>query len=668
MTRLRDLGDAVVSPYLLSHVDNPVEWHRWDDDALELARERDVPIVLSIGYSACHWCHVMAHESFENDEIARQMNDGFVSIKVDREERPDLDALYMAATQATTGHGGWPMTVFLCPDGRPFYAGTYFPPTDRHGQPGFSRLLSAMSDAWRTQRTAVFEQAEQIERAIIGEVRVIDHFTPETPTRSWRELNDHLVAELVQRADPLGGFGPAPKFPRPSYIRALMWSAEPSARSVAQLTLDQMSRQGMYDHLEGGFARYSVDAQWHVPHFEKMLSDQALLARCYLDADTAAGGSTVWRDVALHTLRFVVDRLRLDHGFAAALDADTTNGEGAHVVFTRSEINDALAVENLTSFTDAVCARYRIEVEGDIEGRSILRLADGEPFVAPAELVPALSAVLAARRRRPQPARDDKVILEWNAMMCDSLLRSGDDELSKVGAEILSSICASHQVRGQWTRTGVEGTWATASDLAWLIEALVTAFEHSGDDQWLITATRVAGDLLEGFWDGDIPTVSEPHRGGGLFSSHSKATDLILRPKEIFDGATPSAHAVATRALARLGLITADGDLLAVAERLVAVAGPLLSEHAMAVPDLLDAFSYLDERREVVVPGDVTPFAPVLRSRLVPGAVTVTGRGTSPLLVDRREGAAYLCQRSVCAVPATNPDELAHQLDALVAR
>jgi uncharacterized protein YyaL (SSP411 family) len=294
------------SAYLRQHADNPVQWYEWGDEAFAVARANDQPVFLSIGYAACHWCHVMAHESFEDDDTAQQLNDQFVCIKVDREERPDVDALYMAATQAMSGHGGWPMSVFLTPGGKPFMAGTYYPPTAKHGQPAFREVLTAMDQAWRTRRDTVIDQADQLTEAMDRDTRFVDHLAPTAPTRSWFNINKTLVADLVTKVDSDGGFGGAPKFPRPSYVEALLvrWH-EDAARHAATLTLDAMSREGLYDHLGGGFARYSVDAQWHVPHFEKMLSDQALLASAYLRADRAADGDTAWRTVALDTLRFV---------------------------------------------------------------------------------------------------------------------------------------------------------------------------------------------------------------------------------------------------------------------------------------------------------------------------------------------------------------------------
>ncbi len=378
MPLLRDVREELGSAYLLDHVDNPVAWRTWSDDTLEEARRRDQPIFLSVGYAACHWCHVMAHESFESEAIAERLNASFVPIKVDREERPDVDALYMAATQLVSGHGGWPMSVFLLPDGRPFMAGTYYPPVDRGGQIGFGRLLDALSGAWADQRDAIERQAAELQGALEREVHFVDHLAPFHESLDLALVRRQLRDDLVAQADPDGGFGGAPKFPRPSYVEALLEFDDAEARDSVAVTLDAMSRRGLYDHLGGGFARYSVDGQWHVPHFEKMLSDQALLARCYIDAARVTGRAE-WREVALDTLRFVERALRLDDGYAASLDADAGGVEGSHITWTNEEVVDVLRERGLDDLIDQALHRWRIELHGTFEGRSIPRLADDAP-------------------------------------------------------------------------------------------------------------------------------------------------------------------------------------------------------------------------------------------------------------------------------------------------
>jgi uncharacterized protein len=664
MPRLRDSKDQLGSPYLLEHADNPVDWWSWGEDALAFAARHDRPVFLSVGYASCHWCHVMAHESFEDPGIAQLLNDSFVSIKVDREERPDVDALYMAATQLSSGHGGWPMSVFLLPDGRPFMAGTYYPREDRDGQVGFARLLRALANAWRVQRDAVVEQAAEIHAALQREIAFVDHLAPQSESLDLAAARARARRELLETADVEGGFGPAPKFPRPSLVEVLLESGDDDAAAAAQ-TLDAMSRRGLYDHVRGGFARYSVDSQWHVPHFEKMLSDQALLARTYLHAWRAWPEHDEWRAVALDTLRFVVEDLGVAGGYASSLDADAGGVEGSHVTWTVDEVRDALARRGLAGDLDRVLARWRIASPGAFEGRSIPRLGGGEPFTTPPELAPALEALRAGRATRPQPRRDEKVLLEWNAMFASACLKSGEPRFVELGLGLLDSLAASHAGADAWYRTQRRDVLATAGDLAWLVDACVDAFEQTGADHWLARADEVADYLLAHHWDGPVPSTREPGSGAGLFTQSDRVTDLPARPKEIFDGATPSSHAVACRALSRLALCRGDQDRLAAARRLVDLGATLLVTHPNAVPDLLLAAGYALDGVEIVVPGGPNELSELVRLRAVPRSVLVTGHGASPLLVGRTPGQAYVCRAGVCQLPASTPRELDEQLRAL---
>ena len=649
------------SAYLAQHAENPVDWWPWGQDALDEAQRLNRPIFLSVGYAACHWCHVMAHESFEDPAIAELLNAGFIPIKVDREERPDVDAVYMAATQLVAGQGGWPMSVFLLPDGRPFMAGTYYPPTDRHGQVGFARLLHAMNDSWINQRDSVVRQATELRQALDREVGFIDHLAPFTAVLDLDDARRRLRDDLVDRVDRDGGFSGAPKFPRPSYVDALMPFDDHNSRAALTLTLDSMSRRGLYDHVEGGFARYSVDARWHVPHFEKMLCDQALLARCYLRAARMVPGHHEWRAVALDTLQFVIDHLAIDQGFASSLDADAGGVEGSHVTWTPSEVAAALG-EGHRDEVSRCLARWRIDDPGEFEGRSIPRLADGEPFVCPDNLHGALSALRAARRRRVQPSRDEKVILEWNAMFASALIESGEASFVGQGLHLLTSLRASHFDGSTWWRTEYRAAHATAADVAWLLDAMVDAFEATGSDEWLDAARVVADYLLTHYWDGDRPTTLAPHSGSGLFNQSDLVTDLDLRPKEIFDGATPSSHAVGCRGFARLALCLGDTELMVVAQRLVELAGSLLAHHPSAVPDLVEAAGFALEGIEIVVPGPQGALSEHVRLMTVPSSVLITGSGSSPLLSGRRTGYAYVCRAGVCQLPTSRIDELDAQL------
>jgi uncharacterized protein len=660
MALLRDVRSELGSSYLLDHVDNPVLWRTWDDETLEEARRDDRPIFLSVGYAACHWCHVMAHESFENDTIASVLNEFFVPVKVDREERPDVDALYMAATQLVSGHGGWPMSVFLLPDGRPFMAGTYYPPTDRGGQVGFLRLLGALRDAWVNQRELIERQADELAGALSREVHFVDHLAPFHETLDLAAVREHLRNDLVKQVDSEGGFGSAPKFPRPSYVEALLEFDDDASRNAVSLTLDAMSRRGLYDHLGGGFARYSVDGEWHVPHFEKMLSDQALLARCYFRASRATHNSA-WREVALDTLAFVERALRLPLGYAASLDADAGGTEGSHITWTPDEVRAALDGFSEKEVAD-VLARWRIEPKGTFEGRSIPRLREGASFVTPPELEVAHETLIAARAQRVQPSRDEKIILEWNAMLASAFLQSGANEFEFRGLELVRSLRRTHFQDGTWWRTEHHRAHATANDLAWLIDAAVDAFELTGDDEWREIAHQAATYLVEHFWDGPVPTDIDPHVGAGFFTQSDLVGDLSTRPKEIFDGATPSAHAISTRALARLALCDATTSLLVIAQRLVELAGSLLVSHPSAVVDLVDAAGYARDGVELVIPGDANELSNHVRSRTMFRTVLVTGTGGSELLLERDAGYAYVCHAGVCELPVSSVTALETEL------
>jgi uncharacterized protein len=662
MPLLRDVRDQLGSSYLIDHVDNPVAWRTWSEDTFVEAAESDRPVFLSIGYAACHWCHVMAHESFEDEAVAQLLNENFVPIKVDREERPDVDAIYMAATQLVSGHGGWPMSVFLMPDGRPFMAGTYYPPVERHGQASFTTVLTAMHDAWTNRRDAVERQADELARAIEREVSFIDHLAPFTDALDLAAARRRLRDELVERVDADGGFGDAPKFPRPSYVEALLEFDDDVSRRAVERTLDAMSRRGIYDHLRGGFARYSVDGEWHVPHFEKMLSDQGLLARAYLRAARAMPEHAEWRDVALDTIEFVLRDLSLDAGFASALDADAGGVEGSHVTWTPREVAEALERDGHSGDVDAVLRRWRIEEPGLFEGRSIPRLADGEPFATPVALAAARESLRTSRASRTQPSRDEKVILEWNAMFASALFETRDPAFVARGAALLHSLRRTHFHDDVWWRTDSRLAHASASDVAWMLDACVDAFEATGEDEWTDLAGSLSHYLLEHYWDGEVPTSNAPNLGRGVLARSDLVTDLHAQSKEIFDGATPSSHAVACRALARLALCTGDVATLVVAQRLVELAASLLAQHPGAVPDLLEAAGFALAGVEVVIPGETNALRAFMDSRFTRRAVLVTGTGASALLEGRHAGSAYVCEAGVCQLPVDTVTALAEQL------
>jgi hypothetical protein len=676
------LADAS-SPYLLQHAENPVDWHEWDAAALELAAAQDRPLFISIGYASCHWCHVMAHETFEDPHIAALLNASFVSIKVDREERPDLDQLYMSATQAATGHGGWPMTVFATPDGRPFFAGTYFPPVDRGGQPSFERVVIALEEAWRSRRGEIEAQADELSRAVATEAGFVDSLAEELVVGelAFDEVLATLVASLAERFDPEhGGFGGAPKFPRPSYVDALLVhhvrTGDPMSLSMATITLDAMAAGGIYDHLAGGFARYSVDASWRVPHFEKMLTDQALLVRCYLHAWQLTGRDD-YAQVVTETLDWLLDELALDAGgLASSIDADAAGVEGSHAVFSPTEVAAALdGVAGALSAEEAF-AFYLVSPEGSFEdGSSVLARPLGASLRRSERAEQTRLALLATRRRRVAPAIDDKVLVEWNAMAAAALAEAaaamGVDRWGRAAAELVELLDETfHDPSGRLLRAGRAGGrrhLAMLGDHAWLIEAMTRLFELDGDDRWLERAQEVAEAMLALFWDGELPSAIEPQRGAGFFTTGHDAEQLLARSKELFDGALPSATAIAATSLLRLARLTGRSELLATAERAIELVSTILERHPLAVPDLILALGWQDECLELVVPGDTGSLLEAVRRAYAPFAVTAHGNGERcVLLEDRSEGLAYLCRQRVCEPPADGAELLLAQLAAAV--
>jgi uncharacterized protein YyaL (SSP411 family) len=671
------------SPYLLQHADNPVAWHEWGPEALRLAAEHDRPLFISIGYASCHWCHVMAHESFEDPLVAASLNESFVSIKVDREERPDLDQLYMAATQAATGHGGWPMTVFATPDGRPFFAGTYFPPSDRGGQPSFTRVIDSLADAWRTRRAEVEAQADALAQAVETEATFADSLAEQSDlaTAGFTENLHALVTELAGRFDAeRGGFGGAPKFPRPSYVEACLIhharTADPAGLTMATVTLDAMASGGIYDHLAGGFARYSVDAGWLVPHFEKMLPDQALLARCYLHASSLTKRRD-YAQVVTETLDWVCDELSLPSGgLASSVDADAAGHEGSHAVFTPEQVAAALeGVEGALSPAEA-CERYHVTSEGTFEdGASVLALTRGSSLERGEAEERTRRALLRARTARPAPGVDDKVLVEWNAMaaaaLAEAALVLGVERWGHEATEIVQHLdercrdASGRLLRAE--RHGRAQHLAVLADHAWLIEAMTRLYELSGEGRWLERASSVAHDTVSLFWDGTAPSAEHPQMGRGFFTTGHDAPALLTRSKEVFDGALPSASAAVALAFARLASLSDDADLEAIARRSVELLASLPARHAIGVPDLILAGGWLDAGLELALPGASGPLLEAALSTFAPFTVLAHGdEASSPLLAHRTEGLAYLCRQRVCERPIDDPAALIASLEAAV--
>jgi uncharacterized protein YyaL (SSP411 family) len=663
------------SPYLRQHADNPVEWFPWGDEALARARQEDKPIFLSIGYASCHWCHVMAHESFEDQATADDLSKWFISVKVDREERPDIDSLYMAATQALTGSGGWPMSVFCTPDGRPFYAGTYFPPEERHGMPSFRRVLEALGTAWLTERDQVVSQAEALVDAVRREVRLAESMTERLAASGATSvlpgnldadaLVESAVGSLAGGFDPRwGGFGPAPKFPRPTLVELCLrhhrHTGSERSRQMALTTLDGMAAGGMYDHLVGGFCRYSTDARWLVPHFEKMLTDQALLARAYLHGWQGTGRDD-YLAVVTETLDFVLRDLSTPEGaLYSSFDADAGGVEGSHATFTLGELAQLLPAHLVTPAAEW----YGITEAGNWEGRSIPVRPVGAPLRRGDEIEEARMLLVAGRAQRVQPARDEKVLTEWNAMTVATLAEVasaiGSDHYRRraeeIGEFLLSSMYQDGRLMRSW-QGGRARHLAVAADHAWLVEACLRLAELTGRQIWRARARQVADELLTLFFD---------REAGGFFTTGNDAESLVVRPKEFLDGALPATNSIALAALLRVQALDDDPQIRQAIEQTVTLALPLLMQHPGALADLVAALPMLNGRQEIVITGDRPDLLAEVRRHWLPAAVLAWGEADqSPLFAGRPAGLAFLCRGYACDAPADDPTQLSVQLEAL---
>ncbi len=617
------------SPYLLQHAANPVDWWPWGDEAFAEARRSDRPVLLSVGYSACHWCHVMAHESFEDPQTAAVMNELFVNIKVDREERPDVDGIYMQAVQAMTGRGGWPMTVFLTPQAVPYYGGTYFPPEDRHGMRGFPTILRAAADAYHTQKDDVARVGEQLRQAV-APPRLRGGDEPAV------EQLDQALRTLIEQTDRRhGGFGAAPKFPHSAALDLMLrrhratGSREPL--DTALITLDRMARGGIYDHLGGGFHRYSVDAQWSVPHFEKMLYDNAQLAPVYLHAFQLTGEER-WRGVVEETLDYVVREMRLSQGgFASTQDADSEGEEGRFFVWTPEQLTGALGEDDAS-----LAARiFGVTSAGNFEhGATVLSLPYPLPQVAQAlgideaalreRLDSIRSRLYDVREQRVHPGRDDKVVTSWNAMMLAAFAEAGaaldrDDYVQVARAAavfLLDNLQRDATLLRTW-KDGQAKITGFLEDVAFLADALLTLYEATGEPRWFAESQRLATDMLARYHD---PVA-------GFYDTAIDAEPLLVRPKSLDDNAVPAGQSIAAHAMLRLYAYTGD-------DRWHPNAG---DTHA-----LVRTVTHRFDPLRVLAWGDPDA-VPLLEDR-----PTVDGRA-----------AAYVCRNFACDRPVTKPDELA---------
>ncbi|MCL0043981.1 thioredoxin domain-containing protein [Dehalococcoidia bacterium] len=673
------------SPYLLQHAHNPVDWYPWGEEAFDRARTEDKPIFLSVGYSACHWCHVMEHESFENDTIAQQMNDSFVSIKVDREERPDVDTIYMRAVQAQTGQGGWPMTVFMTPDGKPFFGGTYFPPEDRHGLPGFPRLLASIAEAYKTRRSDISNTAEQLAAHIRSGV-VTSHgqepLTSEILSRSYQSIASDFDRQH-------GGMGQAPKFPQPMayefLLRYYARSSDTEALAMVDLTLEHMASGGIYDQLGGGFHRYSTDHAWLVPHFEKMLYDNALLTRLYLNAYRATG-NIEHRHIVEDTLDYVIREMTGPHGgFYSAQDADSEGEEGKYFVWTPEEIADVLGDDKATVF----CHYYGVTPQGNFEGRNILNIPNsrenlasdlGLTTVALTTLIQDSKVMLLThRQKRVPPNRDEKVITAWNGLMLRSfaeasatLSRQDYRQVAVINASFLLGTLR-QQSDGRLLRTYKDGKAKLngyLEDYAFLIDGLLALHEATLDPYWLKEAHSLADAMLDLFWDDNEQSLYDTGR------DHEK---LILRPQDVFDNATPSGGSVATDVLLRLGILTGNpkytshGTAMLRSLRTVIARVPLGFGHWLCALDFL-----LSTPKEIAIIGpfghhETQALLDQVHGLYLPNKV-ITGYDPSqtddpmdiPLLKGKSmidgHPTAFVCQDYACLMPTTEANVLAEQL------
>lgn len=598
------------SPYLLQHQNNPVDWYPWGDEALEKSRHEQKPIFLSIGYSACHWCHVMEHESFENQDIADYLNDHFVCIKVDREERPDIDQIYMQAVQLMSGRGGWPMSVFLTPDQQPFFGGTYWPPTARMNMPGFDQVIRAVDDAWQNRREQAIEQAAELtERLQQGEDKAS---TAETLDRSWLT---QAVAELTRAFDfQHGGFGGAPKFPHSMdlqfLLRAWFQSRDNHLLEMVTLNLDRMAQGGIYDQLAGGFARYSVDARWLVPHFEKMLYDNALLVNAYLDAYCATGNQR-FGQVASETLDYILTTMTdAEGGFQSTEDADSEGEEGKFYVWSHEEITEVLGSELAERF----CYVYDVTPAGNFEGQNILNLPktleqccrarDWDLQQLREEMTAARDKLLLRRNERVRPGKDDKILVSWNGLMIDAMARAAAVlqqprylAAAEKAAEFIwqKLLTADGRLLHCW-RNGQAKLSAYLDDYANLINSFVTLYESSFQEDWLQRAQCLANVLLMHFHD---------KQDGGFFYTADDHETLISRHKDFHDSSVPSGNSMAATGLLRLGKLTANQQYLQAAEGTLQAAAPLMLRAPAAAGQMLIALDFwLAEVPEIVLVGD----------------------------------------------------------------
>jgi uncharacterized protein YyaL (SSP411 family) len=663
------------SPYLLQHRFNPVDWYPWGPEALAKAKAENKPIFLSVGYAACHWCHVMEREAFENEAIAALLNASFVAIKVDREERPDLDEIYMTAVQSMIGQGGWPLNVFLTPEGKPFYGGTYFPPDDRFGRPGFPAILAGIREAWTTRRDDIESSASDITArlqaatAVAGDVAGGARVGPKQTARAAADLGARFDSKW-------GGFGPAPKFPPHASLALLLRehhrSGDPATLKMVTTTLDRMAEGGMYDQIGGGFSRYSTDERWLVPHFEKMLYDQALLVPVYVDAWRVTG-KPLYRRVVLETLDFVRREMTASGGgFYASLDADSEGHEGSFYVFTPGDVEAALGPKDGATF----CSVYGIQHPGNFEGKSIPNLLGGSPDEALiARLLPMKAKLLAVREKRMRPATDDKVLTAWNGLMIsafargyDAFGRDADLRSARAAADfVLAHLAKGDRLLVSW-RDGQAHLNAYLDDYAFLARGLVDLYESGFDRRDLDRAAALSRTLLSRFGDGH----------GGFHFTSDDHEPILARTRSTYDDAIPAGSAVAAETLLRLGLHLDDAGFRAAGLAILSALRPLADRAPVGCATLLNASAYAEgsEVVEIAITGPegaagtrgllAAARATYLPARLVGWFDPAMGPSVLPLLAGKtllaRRPAAYVCRNYACDAPVDDAAELTKAL------
>ena len=671
------------SPYLLQHANNPVDWYPWGEEALARARDEDKPILLSIGYSACHWCHVMERESFENDAIAEIMNRHFINIKVDREERPDLDAVYMEAVQMLTGSGGWPMTVFLTPDGKPFYGGTYFPPVDRHNMPGFPRLLETVAQAYRNSHAEIQRVTGQLAEQMGRTANM-----PRGVGALDESILHHAYNQLATNFDyQNGGVGSAPKFPQAMTLEVMLryyaHGHNDRARSMLDLTLEKMARGGIYDQIAGGFHRYSTDSFWLVPHFEKMLYDNALLARLYLHAWLATGRA-LYRRITEETLDYVLREMTGEHGgFFSATDADSEGEEGKFFVWSPEEIEAVLGSEDATLFS----AFFGVSQRGNFEGKNILNIpVKAANFaerqgVALERLVEVIQRgkekLRLAREGREHPLLDDKALASWNGLMLRAFAEAGAalerqdylDAAAKNAAFLLEDMRPKGMLLRSY-RQGQAKLPGFLEDYSFVADGLLSLYEATFQRRWLDAAVELADEMISLFWD-------EPQ--GCFYDTGRGHEELVVRPRDVFDNAQPCGGSVASDVLLRLSVVTGNEDYAAKAVAPLRTLAELMGRAPAGTGRWLAALDfYLSTPKEVAVigPQDNPATSALLREvhgRYLPNRVLTgaSGEGDAassglPLLEGRGmvdgEPTAYVCEHYACQLPVTDAESLAAQL------